>query len=165
MSSDEPALKLGRYEEIDLSRIGEFPVLARCHALWQAAHRAGGLPAAVDVALVPEETLPYTMLLDYLPEKRDVRVRLAGTYVGERATFADTGKGLRSFFSELDANIVFDSLETVARAGRPSLARRDYVSIEGKRYRYVRLILPVALDGREVSGFFKTIEPSSLEIG
>jgi len=104
------------------------------------------------------------MLLDYLPEQRDVRVRLCGNYVGERSTFADSGKGLRGFFNEVDAGLVFDSLVGIARAAAPSLARRDYVSIEGKAYRYVRLIMPLSLDGRQVTGFFKTIEPSSLEI-
>ncbi len=116
------------------------------------------------MALVPAEALPYTMLLDYLPVRGDVRVRIAGNYVGERAHFGESGQGLRGFFSETDATVVYDSLVRIADAREPSLARRDYVSIEGRSYSYTRLILPLAADGGRVSGFFKTIEPTTLTI-
>lgn len=157
-------LKVIRYEDIDLSALAAYPVLAACHRAWLDAGRNGNLPAAIDIAEIPAEALPYTMLLDYLPEQQDVRVRLCGHYVGERADFTDTGKGLRSFFNEQDARLVLDSLVDIARTAAPSLARRDYVSLEGKIYRYVRLIMPLSLDGRQVTGFFKTIEPHTLEI-
>jgi|GEM_PF-584371 len=158
-------LRLGRYEEIDLARIGEFPELAGCLAAWNAG-RAGpaDLPASVDIAALAPSVLPYTMLIDRAPGMADVRVRMAGTYVGERARFGGEARGLRGFFDETDAKIVFDSFEKIAAERRPSLARRDYVSIEGRKYCYVRLILPVSADGETVTGFFKTIEPGSLRI-
>ncbi|MFM8800155.1 MAG: hypothetical protein ACKOEE_06305, partial [Tagaea sp.] len=37
-------------------------------------------------------------------------------------------------------------------------------AIDGRHCRYVRLILPLASDGKTVDGFFKTVEPSTLEI-
>jgi hypothetical protein len=164
MSDDKPMLALGRYEELALSELARFPVLAQCHAAWLAAGKGGRLPASIDLACIPPETLPYTMLLDYLPAAGDVRVRIAGTYVGEHSTFRDSGRGLRGFFNETDAAIVYESLVRIAAAKTPSLARRDYVTIEGSRYSYTRLIMPLAADGQTVSGFFKTIEPASLHI-
>ena len=164
MSEDKPMLELCRYEELELSGLAGFPMLARCHAAWLAACTAGALPASIDIADIPADTLPYTMLLDFLPEIRDVRVRIAGNYVGERSAFGDSGRGLRGFFNETDAGIVFESLVRIAQLRLPSLARRDYVSIEGRRYGYTRLIMPLSADGRTVSGFFKTIEPASLLI-
>lgn len=164
MQNDPPSLKLDRYTEIPIAGIGDFPVLAKCFAAWKTGCADGRLPASMDMTLVPDEVLPYTMLLGYIPAQRDVRVRIAGNYVGERSTFGDTGKGLRGFFNETDAGIVFESLVRIAETREPSLARRDYVSIEGRRYGYTRLILPLAADGQSVSGFFKTIEPATLSV-
>ncbi len=164
MQNDPPNLKLARYEELPLSAIGECRVLSKCFAAWNAGRVDGRLPASIDMALVPDEALPYTMLLDYLPARGDVRVRIAGNYVGERAHFGESGLGLRGFFSETDAAVVYESLVRIAETREPSLARRDYVSIEGRSYSYTRLILPLAIDGERVSGFFKTIEPSTLII-
>jgi hypothetical protein len=165
MQSDPPNLKLGSYTEIPLDRIGEFPVLSKCLAAWKAGRSDAKLPAAIDMTLVPPDALPYTMLLDYLPARRDVRVRIAGNYVGERAHFADADRGLRGFFNETDAGIVYSSLVRIAQLRAPGLAHRDYVSIEGRSYSYTRLIVPLAVDGGTVTGFFKTIEPATLRIG
>jgi hypothetical protein len=164
MPNDPPNLKLANYEELPLASIGDWPALSKCYAAWKAGRGERLLPAAIDMGLVPDEALPYTMLLDYLPEKDDVRVRIAGNYVGERARFGDADRGLRGFFGKSDATIVYASFVRIAETREPSLARRDYVSIEGRRYSYTRLILPLAADGAHVSGFFKTIEPSSLAI-
>jgi hypothetical protein len=151
-----------RHADLDLARLAEYPALAACVAVWRAAHRDGLLPAALPSTEIPEIVKPYTMLLDFLPEHRDARVRMAGHYVGERASFDSVGRTLRGYFVEADARIVYDGLSRAATTRDASLARRDYVSIEGKRFRYVRLILPLAADGVNVDGFFKTIEPSSL---
>ena len=164
-TGEQAPLRLGRYEEIDIARIGEFPELAGCLAAWQAGRdSASGLPASVDIAALAHGVLPYTMLIDRLPGVSDVRVRMAGSYVGERARFGGAERGLRGFFDETDAKIVFESFERIAATRQPSLARRDYVSVEGRKYCYVRLILPVSADGETVTGFFKTIEPGSLQI-
>lgn len=153
-----------RHAELPLTDIENYPILAACLRAWQTGPRRGALPAALPPHLVPREAQPYTMLLDYLPEARDARVRFAGNYVGERAQFDMVGRTLRGYFNEEDARVVFDGLELAARTRAPTLARRDYVSIDGQRCRYVRLILPLASDGATVDGFFKTVEPSTLEI-
>ncbi len=164
MTDAAPSLSLIRYEELKLDDISSFSVLARCYAAWRASSIEGRLPATVDIREIPAETLPYTMLLDYLPKQQDVYVRIAGNYVGERSAFGEQIEGLRGFFNETDAAIVYESLVRIAETKTPSLARRDYVSIEGQRYRYVRLIMPLSADGNSVTGFFKTIEPASLQI-
>jgi hypothetical protein len=153
-----------RHAELPLGDLVRYPVLAACVAAWRTAPRRGALPAALPVDRVPAEARPYTMLLDYLPAARDARVRFAGNYVGERARFDIVGRTLRGYFAEEDARIVFDGLALAAGTRAPTLARRDYVSIDGQRCRYVRLILPLASDGATVDGFFKTVEPSTLEI-
>lgn len=150
------------YEELPLTALSQFPMLARCHQAWLAAHRGAKLPAAIEVETLPAEVLPYTMLLDYLPEQRDVRVRLAGNFVGERTSADDGGRRLGNFFNAHDAAIVFASMEQVAGRRQASLARRAYVLLDGSQLGYVRLILPLSLDGQTVTGFFKTIEPESL---
>lgn len=162
MSKADNLLRVKGYEEIPLTEIGRYPMLAACHAAWLAAHHGNALPAAIEIEAVPREVIPYTMLLDYLPDQRDVRVRIAGNYVGERTTADMGGKRLHNFFNEHDAAIVYASMEQVANARQPSIARRSYVSLEGKFFSYVRLIMPLSLDGVAVTGFFKTIEPDTL---
>jgi hypothetical protein len=156
------ALAVKGYQELPLADLVQYPMLARCHQAWRDAHRGTHLPAVIDIEALPGEVLPYTMLLDYLPEQRDVRVRLAGNYVGERTSADLGGRRLSNFFNAHDAAIVFASMAQVAQNRQASLARRSYVSLEGNQLSYVRLILPLSLDGETVTGFFKTIEPASL---
>lgn len=162
MTADTPAGE-DRHAEIPLDRLEDYPALAKCVAAWREAKRRGALPAAIPIDAVPEEVRPYTMLLDFLPETRDARVRMVGEYIGERARFDMAGHTLRGFFEPADAAIVYEGLSLAARTRMPTLARRDYVPIDGRRCRYVRLILPLAGDGENVDGFFKTVEPASFE--
>ncbi|MEK9969751.1 MAG: PAS domain-containing protein [Ferrovibrio sp.] len=155
-------LNVKGYEELALAELPQYPLLTQCHDAWLAAHRDQKLPAVIGPDALPAGVLPYTMLLDYLPEQRDVRVRLAGNYVGERTSGDLGGRRLANFFNPHDADIVFASMEQVAQLRRASLARRSYVSLEGNQLSYVRLILPLSLDGTIVTGFFKTIEPATL---
>jgi hypothetical protein len=157
-------LSLHGYEELPLQALKDYPSLMACHQAWLAVQSDGHLPAVIEVDTLPPEVMPYTMLLDYLPEEADVRVRIAGLYVGERSHQAGGGQRLRNFFSEEDARIVFASMRRVAETRQPSLARRSYVALNGTQYTYVRLILPLSLDGSTVTGFFKTIEPETLHM-
>lgn len=161
---EAPAPSADRHAELPLADLDRYPVLAACVRAWRGAPKRGALPAALPADLVPPEAQPYTMLLDFLPDARDARVRFAGNYVGERARFDIVGRTLRGYFTDEDARIVYDGLALAARTRAPTLARRDYVSIDGQGCRYVRLILPLASDGENVDGFFKTVEPSTLEI-
>lgn len=149
-------------EDLGLERIGDYPTLALCLDLWSAAQTGDRLPASIEITRLPDEVLDYTMLLDYLPAERDARVRTVGTYIGERAAFRAQGMTVRGFFEERDAAIVTRALHDVAVGRRPSLARRTFVPVAGEEMSYVRLILPLSANGKTVTGFFKTIEPSSL---
>jgi len=155
-------LNVKGYKELALTELPQYPLLAQCHAAWLAAHHGTKLPAVIEPEALPSGVLPYTMLLDYLPEERDVRVRLAGNYVGERTSADLGGRRLANFFNAHDAAIVFASMAQVAKLQQASLAQRSYVSLEGNQLSYVRLILPLSLDGVTVTGFFKTIEPATL---
>jgi hypothetical protein len=159
---DDTRLSIEGYEEIPLSEITRFPALEACYRAWLDAHENGIMPAALDIDAVPESVLPYVMLLDYMPEIRDVEVRIAGNYVGERTSAEFGGRRLRNFFDRRDAEIVFASMEHVAETRTPSIAKRTYVSLEQRYFEYVRIILPVSADGETVTGFFKTIEPDTL---
>lgn len=157
-----PTLQIAGYEELPLAELARFPMLTRCYEAWQAAHDTALLPAVIDVKMLPAQVLPYVMLLDYLPEKTEVRVRLAGNYVGERTNAELGGRRLINFFNAHDAAIVFSSMRQVAQTRQASLARRSYVALDGAQFSYVRLILPLSVDGVSVTGFFKTIEPATL---
>jgi hypothetical protein len=149
-------------EDLSLETIGDYPILATCLEAWEAARIGEALPSSMEVADVPEEVLDYTMLLDYLPAEKDASVRMVGTYIGEKAAFQAHGMTVRAFFEERDAEIVTESLRRIAERRAPSLARRSFVPIAGAPMSYVRLILPLSANGDAVTGFFKTIEPSSL---
>ena len=149
-------------EELALDRIGDFPMLAACLRAWEAARHGDYLPAALEVADLPEAVLDYTMLLDYLPAQGDAQVRMVGTYIGEKAAFKAQGMTVRAFFEERDAAVVTDALRACAESRKPTLARRTFVPIAGAPMSYVRLILPLSANGQTVTGFFKTIEPATL---
>jgi len=155
-------LNIRGYQELGLENLSDYPALDACFKTWSLARNGECLPVFVDIEAVPDSVLPYVMLLDYLPLDRDVEVRLSGTYVGERTRESKEGRRLKDFFNEHDSEVVFVSMQKVADTRTPSLARRSYVSLEGRYLEYVRLILPLSADGITVTGFFKTIEPNSL---
>jgi len=157
-----PATVSSTQEELALDRIAEFPLLAACFEAWTAARAEGGIPSSLDVPTLPDAVLDYTMLLDYAPDRQVALVRLVGNYIGERAAFQAHGMTVRAFFDERDARIVTDALRRIADSRTPSLARRSHVPIDGVPMSYVRLILPLSVDGQDVTGFFKTIEPATL---
>ena len=149
-------------EELALDEIGAFPMLAACLRAWEAKRQGDDLPASLEVSDLPEAVLDYTMLLDYLPSERDAAVRMVGTYIGEKAAFKAQGMTVRAFFEERDAAVVTNALRGCAQNRKPTLARRTFVPIAGAPMSYVRLILPLSANGQTVTGFFKTIEPSTL---
>lgn len=149
-------------QELALGDISTYPTLESCLMAWNAARIGDKLPASLDVGTVPEAVLDYTMLLDYLPAEEDAVVRMVGNYIGEKAAFQAFGMTVRAFFEERDALIVTDALRRIAESRSASLARRSFVPIAGAPMSYVRLILPLPANGDTVTGFFKTIEPSSL---
>ena len=72
------------------------------------------------------------------------------------------GKTTDDFFQPADAAAVLQAARAVASTRRPSLARRSYVSIDGRPWSYVRLMLPLSRGGQDVDGMIKTLDPETL---
>lgn len=131
--------------------------------IWhRETERRGAPPSGLDVTELPRPLLPYLMLLDLDRARGRLVVRLAGTEVCAKYGGELKGKTTHDFFRPADARIVYESALRVAESGEPSLARREYVNIDDRLWRYTRLILPLSRDGRRVDSFFKTLDPATL---
>jgi hypothetical protein len=157
-----PSVAVSDHGEMNLDSMSDYPMLHLCHQAWLSASNGGALPATLDMDLLPDNVLPYTMIIEFWPEKKDAFVKSVGSFIGERALFAAESNTLQGFFNPADAQTVFGSLVRCAVSQKPSLARRSCIMIDGENLSYVRLILPLSLDRRVVTGFVKTIEPSTL---
>lgn len=160
--SHRDRLDLQNHEELPLDTLGDYPALANLHALWQRLSDAapGGVAQRIDPLDIPKMLLPYMMLLDLEGER--LRVRLAGTMVCEKHGGEMRGKTTDDFFQPADAAAVLQAARVVASTRRPSLARRSYVSIDGRPWSYVRLMLPLSRGGQDVDSMIKTLDPDTL---
>lgn len=148
-------------EDIDLKTIEAFPTLNGVLGAWR---RLGGgrAPEAVDALDLPTKALPYLMLVD-LEEPGDAVIRLAGTAACDIYGRELRGTSVHDFFDVQDAQLVVDDLRKVAESEAPLLTRRRYVSINGKPWNYVRLLLPIRPDGGPVTRILKALEPSRFQ--
>jgi hypothetical protein len=73
------------------------------------------------------------------------------------------GISVFDFFGRDDAEIVLDTLLDVAAKGEPTLAKRAYVSVSGRPWRYTRLLLPYHPEGARCTRIVKVVEPATLE--
>ena len=153
-----------RHEELSLSDLESYPLLAACHRVWHASGDAGALPNRIDPLDLPREVLPTVMMLDLEAddESAQLRVRLAGTEVCAKHGGELKGKTTDDFFKPEDASAVVSSALAIARSRTPSLARRSYVSLNRRNWRYVRLIMPLSRNGERVDSFFKVADPGSM---
>jgi hypothetical protein len=150
-----------KHEELDLSRIEDYPHLAALLRVWQA--QSGARPAPdIDPLDLPRPLFPYVMLLDLEREAKRLIIRLAGDFVCEKHGGPVKGLTPYDFFDEADAAAVVACAIEVADAEAPSLARREYVTIDGGLWSYVRLMLPLAGPDGRTDRIFKALEPSSL---
>ncbi len=149
------------HEELPLEQISAYPYLRIVHDLWSRSQPA--LPRTLDPLEVPRAALPYVLLLDLEREPDDLRIRLAGTRVCELHGGELRGQSARDFFDPGDAAQVLQAALACAAAGRPSLARRRYVSLSDRMWGYTRLLLPLSRDGARVDSFFKVAEPTGFE--
>lgn len=154
-------------ETLPLTALAEYPDLAELHRIWLTARDAAAAPwpARLDMLDLPPRLLPYVMLLDLERAPRPMlRVRLAGTYVCEKYGRELKGHTTDDFFAPEDAGNVVESALRAADSSEPDLARREYVTLNGGLWRYVRLILPLSRDGKSVDSFFKVLDPASLSL-
>jgi hypothetical protein len=150
------------HREIPLTEIGRFPDLAAALQSWQQSVGTRA-PRQVDPLALPKALLPYVMLLDLEEAPARLRVRLAGTYICDKYGSELRGATTDDFFAPADAQQVVASALTVAKFGIPSLAQRDYVTLDGGLWSYVRLIAPLSRDGCKIDGFFKVLDPATLQ--
>jgi len=153
-----------RHQEMPLSELVRFPLLAEVHGLWRRSAEQGRPPSGLDPLQVPRQLLPYVMLLELerLPRPR-LRVRLAGTEVCTYYGGELRGATTDDFFTAGDREAVVEAALTVARSGVPSLACRRYISLQRRRWSYTRLILPLCrAEADEPDAFYKVLDPSSL---
>ncbi len=153
----KPEMFVSVNEDIDLASIEDYPVLAGVMEEWKrrSDDRA---PVAVDPLDLSPRALPYLMLVDLVGQD-DAVIRLAGTAACDLYGRELKGTSVHEFFGSRDARQVLDDFHEVARTERPSLTRRAYVSINGKPWSYVRLLLPLRPDDAGVTRFLKALEP------
>ena len=143
---------------LDLAEIGAFPVLSGVLDTWKRVGE-GGTPTVVDALDLPPKALPYLMLVD-LEGTQDAVIRLAGTAACDIYGRELRGTSVHDFFGARDAGLVLDDLLSVAGNEAPMLTRRSYVSINGKPWSYIRLLLPIRPNGCSVTRILKALEPS-----
>lgn len=146
-------------EELSMDCIADYPNLARTLEVWQKASRCG-LPERLDVCDLPKQLLPYIMLLDLEPDA--LRFRLAGTRFCDLHGSELSGKTADVFFLQEQAEDVLETARVVTQTKKPSLARRSYISLHGRYWTYVRLLLPLASRPSGNPALFKAAEPKSL---
>lgn len=151
------------HEELPLERLADYPLLEACWRSWRDAGAGDAVPARVDPLDLPREALPTVLMLDLEREPAPglLRVRLAGTEVCERHGGELKGRTTHDFFAPEDARLVLEAALGVAERQTPSLARRSYVSLNGRSWRYVRLIMPLSRAGGAVDSFLKVADPGS----
>ncbi|SMF62935.1 PAS domain-containing protein [Tistlia consotensis] len=156
--------RASRHEELPLDRLAGFPLLEACYRVWLDASGGAALPKRLDPLDLPREALPTVMLLDLegQPAPGRLRVRLAGTEVCTKHGGELKGRATHDFFEAEDAAVVVGSALQVARSREPSLARRAYVSLNGRMWGYTRLIVPLSRGGEVVDSFFKVADPRTL---
>jgi hypothetical protein len=154
-------LNAPRHEELPLDTIESYPDLAAALRIWRADVEGGG-DGHLDPTAVPPRLLPTVMVIELTEDGTDGWVRLAGTFVCQIYRGELRGRAVSDFFKPEDAEIVMESLRRCVEGGEPSLARRAYVSLDGDRWEYVRILLPErARDGRK--RLFKAMERSTLK--
>jgi len=154
-------------QSLPISTMVDYPDLAALHRVWLEARDAAGArwPARLDMIEIPTRLLPYVMILDLERDPRPLlRVRLAGTYVCDKYGRELKGHTTDDFFAPQDARNVVESALRSAESSEPDLARREYITLNGGLWRYVRLILPLSRNGQSVDSFFKVLDPASLAL-
>lgn len=146
---------------LDIARVADYPILAETYEAWLALCTPDP-PDTIDPVLIPPKALSHVMLVDLDFEREDATVRLAGTTVCDLYGREMRGISVHDFFDEEDSPLVLASLFKAAREGRPTLAKRSYISIAGLPWRYTRLLLPYHKRAGRCEKIMKVVEPTTL---
>lgn len=155
-----PAWQPGDMVEIPIERIVDYPLLAETMTVWRAA-AADGLPATIDPVALPRAVVKGINLFDVDPATGDVRVRLAGSLITGFIGRELRGERTSDIYVGSDLAAVRRSTHDALAARQPSLARRHVLDSRGRRWIYVRLLLPLSSDGIHADRLATVIDPGS----
>ena len=128
----------------------ETPELRRLHQLWEEKRGVCGLPARRDFDPVDLKfVLGRLLLLDVLPGPR-FRFRLHGADLARVAGYDMTGKFVEDLPNEENRRVLLARCQQLLAERRPVAARMRR-PLEGRRYNYEALWLPLADDGLTVN--------------
>ena len=131
----------------------ETPELRRLHQLWEDKRGVCGLPARRDFDPVDLKfVLGRLLLLDVLPGPR-FRFRLHGAELARVAGYDMTGKWVEDLPNEENRQVLLARCSQLLAERKPVTARMRR-PLEGRRYNYEALWLPLADDGLTVNMLF-----------
>ncbi|MEC9265858.1 MAG: PAS domain-containing protein [Pseudomonadota bacterium] len=146
--------------EYSLSELTRYPDLFAIHRVWKDRNRRGE-SSEIGIGDIPATLLPTVMLIEMTPDRSDATIRLAGTFCCELHGGELRGKSVSDFFLRKDAEQVIAAMNHCIDAETPSLAERQYVTLDGDDWGYVRLLLPQPdKDGRK--RLFKAMDRSTI---
>ena len=126
----------------------ESPFLRELHACWLSWRGDRAFPRRADFEpLSIPAVLPHLILIAVeRGSATRFRVRLSGTFVDSVFGRAGTGRYLDESPINLRQPWRLDPYHAVCAEGRIDIARTRYVTEEGRRFDYERLLLPLAVD-------------------
>lgn len=131
---------------MSLDRVAEFPVLEGCLNGWRRLSEQG-LPETIDPVEMPVEAIKAISLVDWDVTHGTWIVRLSSTLMDRGHGRSMSGKPLADAFSSEEFPAVCARLDEIMASGEPDLARHEFTDSQGRRWAYVRLVLPLSSDG------------------
>jgi hypothetical protein len=150
-----PATEVIRLEDFGFEAIEPEGRLAQLAAYWRHLVPAG-LPGRrhVDPVGIGPTLLPHVFLADVLDGGARFRWRLIGTHIVSHAGTDDTGQELEATIAPQMRETIIGQYREVVLGRRPLCHRSEFVGRDRRIYRYERLLLPLASDGKAVDMIF-----------
>lgn len=155
-----PAWQPGDLTDMPIERVVDYPLLAESLAVWRAA-AADRLPATIDPTELPRAVVKGVNLFDVDRATGEVRVRLVGGLITRFAGRELRGERTRDIYVGSDFDAVHRATHAALAARQPALARRRVLDSRGRRWAYIRLLLPLSSDGVHADRFATVIDPAS----
>ena len=133
---------------MDENLIQSRPVLRQLYRYWADRKRGRNFPRRSD--LDPTDIpmlLPHLLLVDVEREERlRFRVRLMGTHIESVLKMTVTGQYVDEFTPTTQTRRLLAAYVDCAENGRPFVAHEAFRNDKGTPFRYVRLLLPLAVN-------------------
>jgi hypothetical protein len=143
-----------------IDEIGAYPVLAGCLEAWRKA-ATGRLPETIDPVEMPIRAIKGISLVDWNEETDEWIVRLSSTLMDEGVGSPMTGRPLANAFPAEEFEGVVNRLDEILNSGEPSLARHEFTDQRGRRWSYIRLVLPLSRTGGTSDRYAVIYDPDS----